>query len=111
MEHVELFCKKLVVLLKGKSVISGYLKDIKEQYRRKNILIKADISKKELQKAEGVLEVIEKADEFEVKIVDNTKIDDVFKVISKSKNVTKFVVEEPSLNEIFISKVGETYEK
>ncbi len=111
MEHVELFCKKLVILLKGKPVISGYLKDIKEQYRKKNILIKADITKKELMKVDGVLDVIEKADEFEVKIVDNSKVDDVFKVINKSKNVTKFVVEEPSLNEIFISKVGDTYEK
>ena len=26
-------------------------------------------------------------------------------------NVTKFVVEEPTLNEIFVSKVGEVYEK
>ena len=28
MEHVELFCEKLVVLVKGKAVINGYLKDI-----------------------------------------------------------------------------------
>ena len=31
MEHVELFCKKLVILMNGRSVISGYLKDIKEK--------------------------------------------------------------------------------
>ncbi|MGE5455634.1 MAG: ABC transporter ATP-binding protein [Ignavibacteriales bacterium] len=111
MEHVELFCKKLVILLKGKSVIEGYLKDIKEQYRKKNILIKADIAKKELEKIDGVIDVIEKADEFEVKIVDNSKVSSVFKAISKAKDVTKFVVEEPSLNEIFISKVGDKYEK
>ena len=43
MEHVELFCKKLVILMNGRSVISGYLKDIKEKYRKKNINIKADI--------------------------------------------------------------------
>ena len=30
MEHVELFCEKLVVLVKGKSVLQGYLKDIKD---------------------------------------------------------------------------------
>lgn len=111
MEHVELFCKKLVILLKGKSVIEGYLKDIKEQYRKKNILIKADIAKKELEKIDGVIDVIEKADEFEVKIADNSKVSSVFKAISKAKDVTKFVVEEPSLNEIFISKVGDKYEK
>ena len=29
----------------------------------------------------------------------------------KAKNVLKFVVEEPSLNEIFVEKVGEEYDK
>lgn len=111
MEHVELFCKKLVIILKGKTVLEGYLKDIKEQYRKKNIFIKADIKKEELQNIKGVLEVIEKSDEFEVKIESSKIVDDVFKKVSSKKNITKFVVEEPSLNEIFVSKVGESYEK
>lgn len=111
MEHVELFCKKLVIMVKGKPVIEGYLKDIKEQYRKKNILIKADISKAELEKIDGVIDVTEKSDEYEVKIADNSYIDKVFDTVKKAKNVTKFVVEEPSLHEIFVAKVGESYEK
>ena len=35
----------------------------------------------------------------------------VFKEISKCKHVEKFLVEAPSLHEIFISKVGESYEE
>ncbi len=111
MNHVELFCKKIVVMLRGKAVIDGYISDIKEQYRKKNILIKGDISKDALEKIDGVLEVTEKSDEFEVKIESIDSVDKVFKVVSKNKNITKFVVEEPSLNEIFVSKVGEAYEK
>ena len=111
MEHVELFCKKLVIILKGKTVLEGYLKDIKEKYRKKNIFIKGDITKEELQEIKGVLEVIEKSDEFEVKIESSEIVESVFKVVSKKKNITKFVVEEPTLNEIFVSKVGESYEK
>ncbi len=110
MEHVELFCKKLVILVKGKAVLEGYLKDIKEQYRKKNIFIRADVTKEELIKVKGVVDVVEHADEWEVKIEKNEYVDDVFRAISKKK-VTKFVVEEPSLNEIFVSKVGESYEK
>ena len=111
MEHVELFCKKLVVIMRGKSVLEGYLKDIKEQYRKKNIFIKGDIKKEDLEKIDGVLEVIEKADEYEVKIESNDIVPKVFEKVSKNKTITKFVVEEPSLNEIFVSKVGESYEK
>lgn len=111
MEHVELFCKKLVVMLKGKSVLEGYLSDIKEQYRKKNILIKGDVKKKELEAIDGVVEIIEKADELEVKIEEQKIATKVFETISSYKKITKFVIEEPSLNEIFVAKVGENYDK
>ena len=111
MNHVELFCKKIVVMLRGKAVLDGYISDIKEQYRKKNILIKAEIQKDVLESIDGVLSVTEKADEFEVKIENSDIVDNVFKVVSKCKCVTKFVVEEPSLNEIFVERVGENYEK
>jgi len=111
MEHVELFCKKIVVLLKGKSVLSGELSKIKEQYRKKNIIVKGDINKEKIKNIKGVIDVIEKSDEYEIKIEEQSIANDVFKYISKCDNVTKFNVEEPSLNEIFVSKVGESFEK
>ena len=111
MDHVELFCKKLVVLVNGKSVLEGYISDIKKNFRKKNIEICSDIKKEDLLKIKGIEQVIEKSSEFEVKISSDSIIDDVFKVVSKSKNVTKFLVQEPSLNEIFVAKVGESYEK
>ncbi len=111
MEHVELFCEKLLVLVDGKSVLEGYLTDIKKKYRKKNILIKGNVTKKDLSSIKGVAEVIKKSDEYEVKIEDEKYVEDVFKVISKKSDITKFTVEEPSLNEIFVSKVGERYEK
>lgn len=111
MEHVELFCEKLVVLVKGESVLSGSLKEIKKEYQRKNIFIKADIDINELKNIEGVYEVIENPEEYIVKIENEDVIDRVFKYIKKCKNVTKFNVEDASLNEIFLNKVGGAYEK
>ena len=111
MDHVELFCKKLVILVNGKSVLSGNIKDIKDSYRKKNIVFKGEADIDKLKSVKGVEQIIEKADEYEIKISSKDIVHDVFKVISKGKNITKFVVEEPSLNEIFVSKVGESYEK
>jgi len=111
MDHVELFCKKLVVLVNGKTVLEGNIKDIKENYQKKNIILKADIDEEKLSKIDGVEEIIKKSDEYEVRISSKEIIEKVFKYVSKCNNVLKFVVEEPSLNEIFISKVGESYEK
>lgn len=111
MDHVELFCKKLVILVNGKTVLSGNIKDIKESYMKKNIIIKGEIDIDKLKMIKGVENLIEKSDEYEITISSKDIVNNVFKFISKCKNVTKFVVEEPSLNEIFISKVGESYEK
>ncbi len=110
MEHVELFCKKLLILKNGKDVLSGNLADIKEEYRKKNIMIKGDIDIEKIKKIPGVINVESKGLEYEVKIDNMDIAKDVFKVVSKCANITKFSVEEPSLNEIFIAKVGETYD-
>lgn len=110
MEHVELFCKKIVIMLRGKSVLEGDIKKIKEKFRKKNIFIKGNITKEELLKIDGVVEVVEHSDEYEVKIENIDYVNDVFNKIKKHK-ILKFVVEEPSLNEIFVAKVGESYEK
>ena len=110
MEHVELFCEKLVILVKGKSVLKGELKKIKKDYRKKNIQIKGDVDEEILKKIEGVVSVEKNAEEYIVKIESDDYIDDVFDKIKKSKHITKFSVEDPTLNEIFLSKVGEAYE-
>ena len=111
MEHVELFCEKLVILVKGKSVLSGNLKEIKKEYRKKNIHIIGDVDKGAIASLKGVVSVEETAEELIVKIESDEYIDDVFKIVKKGKDITKFAVEDPTLNEIFLSKVGESYEK
>ncbi len=110
-EHVELFCKKIVILLNGKSVIAGDLKDIKKQYKKKNIYIKGDINADEIAKVKGVNSVIKEGDHYLVKIDDDSICDKVFDKVKKCDNITRFEMEEASLNEIFVAKVGESYEK
>ena len=110
MEHVELFCKKICIIMRGKTVLAGELNKIKKNYGKKNIFIKGDVTKEELENIKGVYEIVEHADELEVKIENEDICNEVFKNI-KNKNITKFVLEEPSLNEIFVAKVGESFEK
>ncbi len=111
MEHIEYFCDSLIILVKGNVVLSGKLSKIKSDYRRKNIKVIADINEEEIRKVKGVLNIEKNKDEYTIKIEDESVIHNVFKALAKCKNVYKFVVEEPTLNEIFIDKVGESYEK
>ena len=110
MEHVELFCDKIVVLVHGNSVLEGYIKDIKDNYKKKNIFVIGDINKKEIEKEKGVVSVSYKKGEYIIKIEDEKYVSNIFKKISKYDNITKFCVEDASLNEIFVSVVGENYE-
>ena len=109
MEYIEDFCEKLVILVKGKPILEGNLKDIKESYAKKNILIKGDIDTDEIKKIKGVISVGLEKGEYVVKIENIDVASKVFDRI-KNNNITKYDVEEPSLNEIFIESVGGIHE-
>lgn len=109
MDHVELFCEKLVILVHGKTVIEGNLKKIKEDYKKKNIIIEGNVKKNELEKINGVLKVTKNANNYVVSIKDKKSSKNVFEYVKKIDNINKYEIVEPSLEEIFISKVGESY--
>lgn len=111
MEHIEYFCDSLIILVKGNTVLEGKLTKIKKDFRKKNVKVQASLNEKEILKVKGVEGIEKNKDEYTIKLEDESYVNDLFKAISKYDNVTKFVVEEPTLNEIFVSKVGEVYEK
>ncbi len=106
MEQIEDFCQKLVILSHGKVVVAGYLKDIKNEYRKKNILLRGDnLPLAKIRKLKGVISLEEHRGEYLVKIESLDIADSIFKIV-KDYNITKYDVTEPTLNEIFIEKVG-----
>lgn len=106
MEQIEDFCEKLVILSHGKVVVAGYLKDIKNEYRKKNILLRGDnLPLDKIRKLKGVISLEEYRGEYLVKIESLDIADSIFKLV-KDHNITKYDVTEPTLNEIFIEKVG-----
>lgn len=106
MEQIEDFCEKLVILSHGKVVVEGYLKDIKNEYRKKNILLRGDnLPLDKIRKLKGVISLEEYRGEYLVKIESLAIADSIFKLV-KDYNITKYDVTEPTLNEIFIEKVG-----
>ncbi len=110
MEHIEEFCEKLIILVKGKVILEGYLKDIKKSYGIKKVIIKGkniDITK--LKKIEGVENIKEKNEEIIIEISNEKLVEQIFNSIKKYE-ILKFEALEPSLNEIFIEKVGNSHE-
>lgn len=110
MEYIENFCEKLIILVKGQAVVDGYLKDVKKSFQKKTVLLRGDhLPIEAIKKIKGVLSVHSIRDEYEVKIEHAEIAEKIFEKIKDSK-VTKFDVAEPTLNEIFIEKVGVAHE-
>lgn len=110
MEHIEEFCEKLIILAKGKVILEGYLKDIKKSYGIKKIILKGnDIDITKLEQIDGVSKIESLNDEYIIYIENDSVVSSVFSKVKKY-NILKFEALEPSLNDIFIEKVGELHE-
>ena len=111
LDHVESFCEKIVVLEKGRVILEGPIKKIKEAYQKLNIKIKAlDVDVHSIQSIKGVIQVENQPNALMVKVASKDIVDDVFDYVKTCPSVMTFDVLEPPLSEIFIDKV-KNYEK
>ncbi|MFD1739105.1 ABC transporter ATP-binding protein [Bacillus salitolerans] len=109
MEHVEELCEHLCIMHRGKPVVHGSLKEIKRSFGRKNVSIEADFDLSFLHELQGVRKVTERSNGITLQIGDESISERIFEQLHGKGFVRKFELEEPSLNDIFIEKVGASY--
>lgn len=110
MEHVEELCEHLCILHKGEPVLHGGLREIKRSFGKKNVVVHADFDVEFLRDVPGVVKYKHLADGCELQVESEAIAQKVFEAISGKGFVRTFDLEEPSLNDIFIEKVGASYE-
>ncbi|OZU87911.1 sodium ABC transporter ATP-binding protein [Virgibacillus indicus] len=110
MDHVEELCKHLCILHKGNPVVQGSLRDIKQSFGKKNLVIHAEFPLEFLRDYPGVIRYKKVMEGCELQIENEAASQDIFKALQGKGFVRKFDLEEPSLNDIFIEKVGASYE-
>ena len=110
MEHVEEMCEHLCIMHKGKPVVQGALKDIKRAFGKKNLMIHADFDLSELKNFPGVTSAKITAQGISLQIKSEDVATEILNSIVGKGFISKFELEEPSLNDIFIEKVGASYE-
>ena len=107
MSSIEEFCTDVVILNRGKTVLKGNLKDIKNSYPANRINLVVNKNVDELIKKLGLEILLNKDNEYEIKISDEKQGYELFNSLAENKvEVTKFTIEKPSLLDIFIEKVG-----
>lgn len=107
MTSIEEFCTDLSILNKGKTVLQGNLEKIKNSYPSEKLEI---VSTKNIDETikNFELEIIENKDNhYLLKMKNEKQGEDLFKELAnRDIRINKFEFKKPTLNEIFIEKVG-----
>ena len=106
MTTIEEFCSDILILNKGKTVLQGNLKDIRNSYPANRLIVEAnkDISKylKDFQ-IENTID-----NKYVLKIDNEEKAHNLLsEIVKDGVLVNKFEIMKPTLNDIFVEKVGE----
>lgn len=107
MSSIEEFCTDILILNKGKTVLKGNLKEIKEGYKANRLEISTDKNIDEYIKNFNMDIEFSKNNEYSVKIDSEENAHQLLeKLVGDHIVVNKFEIKKPTLNDIFIEKVG-----
>lgn len=108
MTSIEEFCSDVVIINKGKTVLKGNLKKIKDTYKANRLIIntKQDITAEVKELNLNIEKNID--NNYEIKIENEEIAHTLLKnLVNRNIEIDKFELKKPTLNDIFIEKVGE----
>lgn len=119
MSYVEEFCKDIVIINKGDVVLSGDLDNIKREFGKNQLVVSAvdktldDLENIINEHMSDILEITGRTNEELIikNIADVSRKQILSKFISENIEIERFETYKPSLNDIFVSKVGDADEK
>ena len=108
MASIEEFCTDILILNKGKTVLQGNLKEIKEGYKANRLELSTNRNIDEYIKEFNMEIEFSKNNEYSIKIDSEEKAHQLLeRLVTNHIEVDKFEIKKPTLNDIFIEKVGE----
>jgi ABC-2 type transport system ATP-binding protein len=107
MEQVEQMCDDICLFNNGKVVLTGNLRQIKKDFGKNTVLIEFQGDGSFLDTLQEVRINNRSTNFAEIRILNGLDSQEILKKAMEHSEVHKFQIVEPSLNEIFISTVGE----
>ncbi|AQQ52544.1 ABC transporter ATP-binding protein [Planococcus lenghuensis] len=109
MEHVEELCDEMSMLHHGKIVSSGRIRDVKRSFGKQNVRIRTDHELNSLRHITGVESFTATKEGGIFRITDERVAQLLLAEAMKFGPIRSFAIEEPTLQEIFIAKVGQQH--
>ncbi|MBS3818514.1 ABC transporter ATP-binding protein [bacterium] len=107
MEQVEMICENICLINRAKKVLEGSLNQIKKQYGKNTLLLDYEGEGHFIHKLSGVEHIDDYGKFMEIRLADTRDPQNLLKELAEKVRINRFEVKQPSLNAIFIDKVGD----
>lgn len=107
MEQVEQMCDEICLFNKGRAVLKGNLRNIKQKFGKNTVNIEFEGDHSFLDELKDVRINNRSTNFAEIRVLNGQNTQDILKTAMNHAEIFKFERVEPSLTEIFISTVGE----
>lgn len=115
MEQAERMCERIVIIARGEKLVDGSVAEVKAGFGDRNIALSFSGGKEAAERVLGDRALVEKADDYgataEVSLAVGASAQALLAaLVGAGVGLTRFEVVEPSLQAIFIAKVGDAGE-
>lgn len=109
MDHVEELCEELSIMTHGQQIVQGSLRDVKRGFGKQNVRIKSDFDLTELGQVPGVSHMTKSVEGAIFQIEQEAVANELLTRALHYGPIRHFEIEEPSLHDIFVAKVGKEH--
>jgi ABC-2 type transport system ATP-binding protein len=106
MEQVEMICDNICLINKAEKVLEGSLLDIKKEYGKNTVFLDYEGDSEFISSFPEIENLDDYGKTMEIKLREQADPQDLLKKLVGRIRVRKFEIKEPTLNAIFIDKVG-----
>jgi ABC-2 type transport system ATP-binding protein len=110
MDHVEELCENICILHRSNTVLKGSLKAIKASFPKERVILETEGPVGGLEQLPGVISVADNVNGYDIRMKDASTAQRILEHAMSLSTVQRFQIMEPTLNEIFIQKVGGSHE-
>ncbi|BFT75508.1 ABC transporter ATP-binding protein [Paenibacillus sp. P36] len=110
MEHVEELCEHICILHRSNTILQGSLKEIKSAFPKEKIILQTERPVEGLEQLQGVTAVEKQLNGYQIRIDATADPQRILQHAIEQSTIHRFQIMEPTLNEIFIQKVGNAHE-
>ncbi|GFZ90932.1 putative ABC transporter ATP-binding protein YhaQ [Paenibacillus marchantiophytorum] len=110
MDHVEELCEHICILHRSNTILQGNLRDIKAAFPKERLILETEELIDGLELLAGVTSVDKLMNGYDIRLDKDAAAQEILHYAIGKSSIRRFQIMEPTLNEIFIQKVGTAHE-